>query len=211
MPHVRVVRHGTDGVKHALLLKISNPTLGAITFRLQSSAYTGEPVWENKAEHNPFLENLLVDTLTEMTVNAMLMTESLHHIQATEMCQLEPAEDSFLELGKPSCEDPVEVSEWKLVPVLSNSQVTVENPTPSLRLVTQKSAAAWFELVLVENAVDKEKGYHTAYPLALQIKVGGGSWENSLIQPDPSKEGEEKDMVTFDLVIAWDGCSRVSL
>jgi hypothetical protein len=208
---VRVVRHGTDGVKHALLLKISNPTLGAINLRLQSSAYTGEPVWENKAEHNPFLENLLVDPLTELTVNAKLMTESLHDVKATEMCQLEPAEDSFLELGKPSYEDPVEVSEWKPAPVLSNSPVNVENPSPSLRLVTQKSAVAWFELVLVENTVENEKEYYTAIPLALQIKVGAGSWENSLIQPDPSKVGEEKDMVTFDLVIAWNSSSRVSL
>ena len=206
MPQVQVTRHGSDGTKHAMLLKVSNPTLGAISLRLDSSSYAGESVWDSKAdEYNPSLDDLLVDVLTDMTINAKLTTDSVQQLQATEMCQLEPAEDTFLELGK-SYEEPDEVTKWDVNSVLASSTVTgYPSSASTLRLVAQKSAAAWFELVLAEtkSAEGAAGGVYTAIPLALKIKVGDGSWESSLIQPEKLGEGESHDLVTFDLVIAW--------
>ena len=204
MPQVQVVRHASDGTKHAILLKVSNPTLGAISLRLQSSSYAGEPVWGSKTdEHNPNLDDLLVDVLSNTTIKAKLVTDPVQQLQASDMCQLEPAEDTFLELGK-SYEEPDEVSKWDVTSVLASSTVTGYSSSAStLRLLAQKSAAAWFELVVAEVASSAGGTAYTAIPLALQIKVGDGSWESSLIQPEPVKEGEEHDMVAFDIVIAW--------
>jgi hypothetical protein len=201
LPRVRVERHGTDGAKHALLIKTTNPTLGIIRLQLQSSTYSGEPLWDNKGKSNPILENLLVDTLSQTTINAKLTTEFVHSLQATDICQLEPAEDSFLELSSSSNEEPDEIRLWEASTILSKSTVSTESSPSSLRLVAQKSDVAWFELVHLETARDDDM--HPAIPLALQIEVGDGSWETSLIQPEPVNEGGGKDMVTFDLVLAW--------
>jgi hypothetical protein len=193
--------HASDGTRHAFLFKVANPTLGSIRLRLASSKYSGEPVWDDKTESTPILENLLVDPLTQQIVNAKLAPDVARNLQATEICQLEPAEDSFLELGKSSNEEPDEVAKWDAGDVLFDSKVGPDSPS-SLRLVGQKNSCAWFELVLFETKMDR--GVNCAVPLALQIEVGDGSWDSSLVQAEPVKDDETKDMVTFDLVIVWD-------
>lgn len=201
LPRVRVSIHASDGTRHALLFKVANPTLGSIRLRLASSKYSGEPVWDDKTKSTPILENLLVDPLTQQFLNAKLAPDVALNLQATEICQLEPAEDSFLELGKSSNEEPDEVAKWDAGDVLFDSKVGPESPS-SLRLVGQKNSCAWFELVLLETKMDV--GVNCAVPLALQIEVGDGSWDSSLVQAEPVKDDETKDMVTFDLVIIWD-------
>lgn len=197
-----MARHGSDGTKHALLIKVSNPTLGDIRLRLQSSDYKGEPEWDSKSDRTPALEDLLVDPLTQTKINIKLATEIVQQLQATQVCELEAAEDSFLELGKSADNDePDEVTQWDYAAVLSSSTVSSESSPSTLRLLAQKSAVGWFELVLLETTV--ENGLHSAVPLALQIEVGDGSWESSLVQPEPVEGEGVKDMATFDLVLAW--------
>jgi hypothetical protein len=143
------------------------------------------------------LENILVDPLNRECVNAKLVPTS--SIEASEVCELEPAEDSFLELGKSSNEEPEEVDKWNAQDALATSTVSESNQS-SLRVVGCRKSCAWMELILLETAQDPD--VTCAVPLALQIEVGDGSWESSLIQPEPKGNGE-KDMVTFDLVITW--------
>jgi hypothetical protein len=197
-----VTRHGSDGTKHALLIKVSNPTLGVIRLRLQSSEYKGEPEWDSQSDRTPVLEDLLVDPLTLTKINTKLATETVQQLQATEVCELEAAEDSFLELGKSLNDEPDEVAQWDSAAVLSSSTVSSESSPSTLRLLAQKSAVGWFELVLLETTT--ENGLHSAVPLALQIEVGEGSWESSLVQPEPVEGEGVKDIATFDLVLAWD-------
>ena len=199
-----MARHGSDGTKHALLIKVSNPTLGVIRLRLQSSEYKGEPEWDSKSDRTPVLEDLLVDPLTQTKINTKLATETVQQLQATHFCELEAAEDSFLELGKSlNNDEPEEVAQWDSEAVLSNSTISSESSTSNstLRLLAQKSAVGWFELVLLEMTAGN--GLHSAVPLALQIEVGEGSWESSLVQPELTEGEGVKDMATFDLVLAW--------
>jgi hypothetical protein len=200
LPRVRVSIHASDESRHAFLLKISNPTLGTIRLRLAASDYSGEPVWNDQTVTTPSLENILVDPLTQVSVNAILDPKVAMDLKPTESCQLDPAEDSFLEIGKTITDVPVKVSKWDAGDVLFDSKVSPESPA-SLRLVAQRKSTAWFELVLMDRST--KPSTYFAVPLALQIQVGDGSWESSLVQSQRLEDGGS-DLVTFDLVIIWE-------
>lgn len=201
LPRVTVSRHASDGTKHAFLIKISNPTLGNIRFRLAASDYGGEPVWEvNSTERNPKLVNICVEPLDQKIVSASLATEIGKGIPASAVCELEPGEDSFLDLGRSIYDEPPEVYKWKTEYALEDAQVSASNPS-SIRVIESRKSSAWLELIVMETPVDV--GFSSAIALSLQIEVGGGSWESSLIQPE-KQDGDKKDMVNFDLVLVWD-------
>jgi len=196
---VRASKHASDGTKHAFLIKVSNPTLGNIRFRLASSDYGGEPVWDgDSTERNPLLENICVEPLNQKIVSASLAPEIGKSIQASTVVELEPGEDSFLDLGRSIYDEPEEVYRWKAEEALEDSKVSAENPS-SVRVIDSRKSSAWLELIVMETPVDA--GFSPAVALSLQIEVGGGSWESSLIQPE---SGDKKDMVNFDLVLVWD-------
>lgn len=138
--------------------------------------------------------------MTQISVDAQLDPRVAMGLEPTESCQLDPAEDSFLEIGKSSNDVPDEVAKWDASDILFESKVSSESPA-SLRLVAQRKSAAWFELVLMEPPT--RPNIHCAVPLALQIHVGDGSWESSLIQSH-RLEGDSADLVSFDLVIIWE-------
>eukprot|EP00526_Cylindrotheca_closterium_P009029 CAMPEP_0113623780 /NCGR_PEP_ID=MMETSP0017_2-20120614/12243_1 /TAXON_ID=2856 /ORGANISM="Cylindrotheca closterium" /LENGTH=519 /DNA_ID=CAMNT_0000533759 /DNA_START=36 /DNA_END=1592 /DNA_ORIENTATION=- /assembly_acc=CAM_ASM_000147 len=198
LPRVRASKHASDGTKHAFLIKVSNPTLGNIRFRLASSDYGGEPVWDgDSTERNPLLENICVEPLNQKIVSASLAPEIGKSIQASTVVELEPGEDSFLDLGRSIYDEPEEVYRWKAEEALEDSKVSAENPS-SVRVIDSRKSSAWLELIVMETPVDA--GFSPAVALSLQIEVGGGSWESSLIQPE---SGDKKDMVNFDLVLVW--------
>lgn len=201
MPRVRATIHSSDGTKHAFLLKVTNPTLGAIRFRLSSSKYKGEPTWDDDddEDRNPNLENILVDPLNGVSLDATLLPTIGDTIQSTEVCELEPSEDSFLEFGGSANEEPEQVSKWNAGDVLTASNISEASPS-SLQLVGHRKSCAWFELVVTDAGLDS--GMNCAVPISLQIEVGNGSWESSLIRKET--KGDEKDMVSFDLVIIWE-------
>lgn len=208
LPRARVLLHGSDGTRHAFLLKVSNPTLGAVHLRLAGSSYQGETMWNDPFTTNPLLENVLVDPLTQISIDARLHADLASDLQPTDTCQLESAEDSFIEIGKKALDVPEPVAKWNASEILAN----VKGPAPSLRLAGQQKSMAWFELVLMEpttiaataeeGRITEPKELHCAVPLSLQVQVGGGSWESSLIQPQFTEDGG-KDFVSFDLIVTW--------
>jgi hypothetical protein len=200
LPRVRVSIHASDESRHAFLLKVSNPTLGIIRLRLAASDYAGEHVWNEKTAKTSFLANLLVDPLTQVSVDAQLDPRVATSLEPTESCQLDPAEDSFLEIGKSTNDVPLEVSRWDAGSVLVDAKFSAESPA-SLRLVAQRKSTAWFEFVLMEPTTTPN--IHSAVPLALQIQVGDGSWESSLVQTQRLAD-DSIDFVSFDLVIIWE-------
>jgi hypothetical protein len=125
-------------------------------------------------------------------------------LKPTDLCDLEPAEDSFLELGKSYEEIPQAVSNWNPANVLAGKQVAASGPASSLSLIASKSSMAWFELVIMEEPTND--GVYCAVPLAMEIEVGNGSWESSLVQPDYKGESGEatNDVVTFNLILVWE-------
>ena len=134
-----------------------------------------------------------------MSVDAHLDTEVTKSIDSTELCELEPAEDSFLELGNKSSNNvPEAVANWEGGDVLLDSKVSKENPA-ILRQLGQKKSVAWFELVVLESTIDR--GVHSAVPITMELQVGDGSWESSLVQP---RDGGNPDFVSFDLVVIWE-------
>jgi hypothetical protein len=193
-------------MKHAFLLKVSNPTLGSVNLRLAGSTYAGEAVWDDPSATNRLLEDVLVDPLTQLSINAVLHPQLSSDLAPTDVCQLESAEDTFIELGKSSSEMPDAVTTWKADDILANA-AGYPSTSGSLRLVGQQKSLAWFELVVAEPAsipgseVSPKFG-HYAIPLSLQVQVGEGSWESSLIQQRFTEEGGQ-DFVLFEFLLAW--------
>lgn len=195
--------HESDESKHAFLLKVSNPTLGTIRLRFASSDYSGEPVWDDSSSTTSLLQNILLNPFTDSRVDAKLLPELVAGMEPTDFCQLDASEDSFLDLGKTSNEIPPAVIDWKPSTALSESEVKTDGPPSALRFVGSANSNAWFELVVLEKAVPE--GHNHAVPLAMQIEVGSGSWDSSLILPNIKDEGDDsKDAVTFSLVIVWE-------
>lgn len=197
--------HASDGSRHAFLLKVSNPTLGTVRLKLAVSSYQGETEWDDPATTSSMLEQVMVDPLTQQIVDAQLDTSVSGVHQETEPCELEAAEDSFLQLGKTSDNDtlPEPVAKWEAGDILFDSKVSKDALPLSIKLVGQKKSVAWFELVLVEPALTRDDVF-CAVPLSLQIQVGDGSWDSSLVQTQQLEEGDPDDFISFDVVICWE-------
>jgi hypothetical protein len=108
----------------------------------------------------------------------------------------------FLELGNTTSNNvPEEVSRWEAGDVLFDSKVSKETPA-TLRQLGQNKSVAWFELVVLESLTDLS--VHSAVPITMELQVGDGSWESSLVQAQNDGSDDSKDFVSFDLVIIWD-------
>lgn len=189
VPRVQLCRHGADGQKRAALLKVKNPTMNMIRLRLCGT----EAVTIDERE----LRNILVDPFVETFVQGRLCAPDA--IDATDFLVLEPADDPFLEIGKGREDDPPDVRGWDAVAALG---AVGSGSSSRLRVVATLGDAAWIEFILwdipSEEGVTEATDY-LAVPLALQIEVGNGSWESSLIKQRDLPEGE-KDLVTLNLV-----------
>jgi len=182
IPKISVVKH----FDHThFLLKVSNPTMSVVRMRLGPSDYIGEG-------GNSVMKHVLMDSLVNKYRQVVVDCEATSTVQPTEMVELQSVEDSFLEMGRSKL--PESVSTW------TPSDGVVD---ASIRLVDFQKDAAWFELTVKESTVAGGKNQCCiAAPLALQIQVGNGSWESSLVKAKEIEGGP--DLVTFDVLIAWD-------
>jgi hypothetical protein len=203
---------------HAFVLKVTNSTLGLVRLQISlSSQYKGEPSWNDHRIKNPALEDLLVETLTNKHVDAFVLTTSNHggteFILKSDIVVLHSAEDSIADIGK-VLETPEQVVTWDsekaLAAASTDSLSSLEENQVAffgIKMLAEKSGSAWFELIcatrLSPDIEPASSELFSAFPLSLQIEVGNGSWESSLIKAIPTEEGEEADKVVFDLVVAW--------
>ena len=65
---------------------------------------------------------------------------------------------------------------------------------------------AWFVLSLI--GIQERQPANVAVPLALEIELGAGSWETSLIPPKDELSHGELDMVSLDLLLVIDPMLR---
>lgn len=219
IPRVHVARHHTALVtndedktlcnKHAFLIKVANPTLGTVRLRFVESNYVGEmDYWNDDGRQvagttaTQLFTNLLVDTLTQTACRVKLKPDLASTLGSTKTVELLSAEDSIIELGVNARDTPEPVLNWDPDAIVENldsdSGAVVSS---SMRVVAQSASDAWFELVvreIIEGPSSPAKA--TAIPLAVEVDLGNGSWESSLI---PVKEGVGNDKVTFDLVLVW--------
>jgi hypothetical protein len=102
-------------------------------------------------------------------------------------------------MGKGQEEDPSEVQDWNASTVLSS----LDNQASSkFRVLTTRKDTAWVEMVLLtDSAADDDDfvGGHVAIPFGMQIEIGNGSWDASLIKRQDLPEGEI-DIATLNLV-----------
>jgi hypothetical protein len=183
--------YDTTPERSAFLLKVTNPTLGPVRLRFGSSTYDGETNWEDAdGPRVTFLKDLVVDELMQESLQVDLQTTILRDLATTETVELLSAEDSFIEFGGKAREVPGGVRNWKAPEggIVAASQ---------MRLVASSSSTAWFELVTA--GLEVVEGSRPGLPFGIEVEVGNGSWESSLI---PQKNAEN-DFVSFDLVIAW--------
>jgi len=210
---------------HVFLLKVVNPTLGTVRLRFSHSSYAGEPTWDEDDATSPTaittmtMSHLLVDTLTQKRfARVELSTAALSSLPATDVVGLLSAEDSIIEMGGRARDIPESVAHWQAAQAVDAAQAQ----TARMRLVAHCASDAWFELVvpaasLTTTGVDGVQ-VHPAFPLLLQVELGNGSWESSLIPPkttstSPRADGggdalldhgdDAKDWVNFDLVLTW--------
>ena len=197
IPRVKIMRqHGPSTGAVCLLVRVSNPTLGLVRLRFAASPYTGESEWDDDDDDTKrqttttSLPHLLVDTLTQEELHVELDTTALGALASTEIVELQSAEDSIMELGNAG-KIPESVQQWCV-----SSEVT--GGEAKMSLVAQRASVAWFELVVPELVAPPNTAI--GLPLQLQVQIGNGSWESSLIQPKAVAE-DEKDWAKFDLVL----------
>jgi len=188
IPKVTIVRHVDSDSNNArsLLLKVSNPTLGTVKLRFSGSDYQGEPTWEDRAVKSKDLTHILVDSLHRTHLDIMLNVGATAAISPSEVVTLDSVDDTFLDIGR--SEIPAEVKSW-----LAPGEVTKSE----IKLVATKGDSAWLEM----NHVGELIGGTPGIPVLLQIQVGDGSWESSLIKPRTNLQ--TPDYVSFDLVLVW--------
>jgi hypothetical protein len=218
IPRVRVVKHATlaENDKRVFLLKVTNPTLGTIRLRFSPSTYQGEQLTDTTEDTagqktTPFLSDLLIDTFSDEHSHVEIRCNAYESLKPTQEVELLSAEDSFIEFGGKSKEVPYEVLRWD--PTQVEAAAAASNGNAVMRLVAQSASTAWFELVAPVIATPSSAYDATtttasaaspAVPLALQIEVGNGSWESSLVTPKQLLVAAGvKDWVTFDLLITW--------
>lgn len=163
---------------------MTNPTLGLIRLRWGPSSYRGEEDWDG--EPTPLLSHLLVDTISQELWNVRLLEDA--PIRTTDIMELASAEDSLLELSNSASNDlPEAVSNWA-------------GASEQTQWIAQLRQDAWLEVV-VPAQVAAMNNEHCGIPIRMQVELGNGSWESSLIEQETSTE---TDWVEFDLLLTWE-------
>jgi len=206
---VQVIQHHPPTTetsnKRVFLLKVANPTLGTVRLRMTQSDYQGEVnYWDEFSANLKTTTNMsrvLVDTLNQTFMDVKLNADlGLDSINTDTVVELLSAEDSIIELGARANDTPAEVMQWNPGKAAASNN---DSAMMCIRLVAKSASDAWFELVLPSVMMSPEndgENASNAVALALQVDLGNGSWESSLI---PTQPENKDDKVTFDLVIAW--------
>lgn len=210
MPKVSVVQQQHSGAQQSVfLLKVVNPTLGTVRLRFTSSSYQGELAWEQPDDDptndaastsvvTPFLPHLLVDTLTQERRHVHLLSDT--SFSASDTAELLSGEDSIIEMGGRALDSPPAVQQWSADEALSRA-----GDKSSVKLVAHSASNAWYEVVVMVEGIPEEHTVEDVYPgvaIQLQVELGNGSWETSLIQAQAPVDGGI-DWVNFDLVLTW--------
>jgi hypothetical protein len=174
------------------------------------------------------LPGLLVHSFTQSRWDVEYDSGVLRHLAESETVELHSPEDAILELGSHRAREiPAGAASWRPPSGVASPAL---GALPRVRLVTRGPSSAWFELAFVEperfldtpppsppaspssddRLPEEDDGgsnarNRSAYAvsLRLEVEVGAGTWESSLIQPRASQDEGFVDRVPFDLVLAY--------
>ena len=187
VPQVKVLQHVAAEGAHVFLLQANNPTLGPVRLRFRTSEYQGEVDPNNAESFSRTFSDLLLDEFTQTYVTAELNSDAVKDMLTTDEVELQSGEDNFLDMGASM---PFPVASW--LPSRMSDEPTLLN-------VATKSSMAWFEFIL--PFPEEPSDFAPAIPFTMDVQVGDGSWESSLIQPREGLEGP--DWVSLDLLLVW--------
>jgi hypothetical protein len=209
VPRVRVVRQGqlmlaNSRVRHALLLSVTNPTLGMIRLRLNGADLRDFDASTASDDEGYTLRNIRVDSLGRCRANVR-MIGSTSTIVLPDMVELEAVEDALFDIGAGQSKEPKEVETWDANAILKATECDDEGLSgcPFSTVAVSKDRA-WIQLVIEEDGFKETStpGEFVAFPATLQVEIGNGSWESSLIKSVEVKEGES-DLFSVRLLLAW--------
>jgi len=200
IPRVSIHTYGFDQTsgRYALLLKVKNPTISMVRLRLKTMITQPAKAFQQ-------FSNLLLDSISMKTVNATMIppTEKKGNNQM-KYIELEPYEDIFLGFGKGGLSQfPSAVDEWDASKCISSYLIDKEESSQSLcMLVAQDKDSAWIQYIVSQQQQQnvKDQNIFMATPLILDVDIGEGSWESSLIQ---SEADGEMDHVDLHLLPVW--------
>ena len=202
VPRIQLCRHVTDTTtsapthQYVALLKIKNPTLSIVRLRLSGPSLSSGGIDQKE------LDNILVDPFSETFIRGVnCNSAATASLDPTDFFVLEPADDPFLDVGKGKEDDPADVKHWDATSILGG----LGNVSKSqLRVVATQGDTAWVELILCntvdEVSSDASSEKYLAIPLSLQIEIGNGSWDASLVKRRDGLPEEEKDLVNLGVV-----------
>ena len=115
---------------------------------------------------------------------------------------LEPIEDSFLDLkvGQ-SADKSTDIKNWE-----NNIDWSNKSRVCDCKLVLQEKDTAYVQFMVwnCEHKGINENGEEfVSTPLALEIEIGDGSWESSLIQKESGYDDEKRDFLSFVVLPTW--------
>ncbi len=170
----------------------------------------------------PTFRNVLLDPLLRTTteeLHVLLFGSNLSASTETPTIELQSMEDSILldyASTSPAAHStsantrnalPGAINEWGLDQtdhqnILSDKNNHYNRSDNQLRFVAQNASTAWYELSVVEPMIQHHlsTGATSSYgiPMILEIDLGNGSWESSLIPVE-----QENDTVRLDLVLVF--------
>jgi hypothetical protein len=169
---------------YAFLLNVKNPTIGPIRLRIHSNfdeRYAFPPVY-----HDVVVDPMTLDTAT-IDVVQPTRSETLMDILS-----LDGMEDSLLETERM---DRFDVSRW--------SDETIEwDSISAAKTVHVGKDSAWIECIVRGKNSTANPNSFLGSPIMMDIEIGQGSWESSLIQSEPMSD-DEKELVSFVLLLVW--------
>ena len=191
-------------VRHALLLSVTNPTLGMIRLRLNGADLRSFDASTASDGEGYTLRNIRIDSLGRCRANVR-MIGSTSTIVLPDMVELEAVEDALFDIGAGQSKEPKEVETWDANAILKATECDDEGLSvcPFSAVAVSKDRA-WIQLVIEEDGFKETStpGEFVAFPATLQVEIGNGSWESSLIKSVEVKEGES-DLFSVRLLLAW--------
>ena len=149
------------------------------------------------------MRNIRVDSLGRCRANVR-MIGSTSTIVLPDMVELEAVEDALFDIGAGQSKEPKEVETWDANVILKAECDDEGLSGCPFSAVAVSKDRAWIQLVIEEDGFKETStpGEFVAFPATLQVEIGNGYWESSLIKSVEVKEGES-DLFSVRLLLAW--------
>jgi len=200
--------YNRDTSQHALLLCISNPTLGPIRLKVHTNfSSTGDNSFISSLP--PTYHNLILTCFPLKLITSKVIPAN-YCSTAMDMISLDPVEDAFLELGAiggSGSDVAAEIQNWGGEINWSRREGNEERGEEycNCKMILRQKDRTYVQFMVDENDLEQTNNNleYLSTALVLEIQVGDGSWESSLIQKKIEEEDGNEDTVSFIILPTW--------